>query len=232
MITNRLSKVLASAGVASRRACEELIFDGHVQVNGQVVLLPQTKVSLSKDKIHVAGKLIKNIESKVYYIVNKPPGYLCSNKAGSGKIVLDLFPEGGHRLFTVGRLDKDTGGLLIVTNDGHFGNEVIHPSSNIQKEYVAKTHQEITEEHLASIRNGSYIEGTFVKPLKVSKVRKGTLKIVITEGKKREIRILLEAAGLDVWALTRIRIGSLKLGLLPVGGIRTMSERDKELIFE
>ncbi|MDR3624513.1 MAG: pseudouridine synthase [Chlamydiales bacterium] len=232
MTTNRLSKVLAAAGVASRRACEELIFEGHVQVNNKIVLLPQTLVSLEKDNILVAGKPIKRVESKVYYIVNKPPGYLCTNKAGSGKIILDLFPDADKRLFTVGRLDKETGGLIIVTNDGHFSQEVIHPSSNIQKEYVAKTHQEITDEHLKIISHGSYIEGTFVKPVKVSKVRKGTLKITITEGKKREVRILAEHAGLTLWSLTRIRIGSLKLGLLPVGGIRAMTERDKELIFE
>jgi 23S rRNA pseudouridine2605 synthase len=166
-------------------------------------------------------------------MLNKPVGYVCSAARGShSKIVLDLFQEEGHRLFTVGRLDKDTEGLLLVTNDGHFANEVIHPSANIQKEYLAKTSQEITHEHLVAISNGTLVEGVFVKPLRVSKVRRGTLKVTIAEGKKREVRILLEAAGLEVQALKRIRLGGLHLGELPVGSWRPLTEKEKKLIFE
>lgn len=228
----RLSKVLANAGIASRRACEDLIFAGRVMVNGKVALLPQTMVG-PEDKLAVNNKPVGCEEAKVYYLLNKPTGYVCSTAGNAkSKLVLDLFKEVDQRLFTVGRLDKDTSGLLIVTNDGHFANRVIHPSSNIHKEYVAKTDQEITEHHLKAISNGTVVEGVFIKPVRVNKVRKGTLKIVIAEGKKREIRVLLESVGIKVQQLSRIRVGGLVLGKLAIGNWRTLNERERELIFE
>lgn len=232
MIKNRLSKILASAGVASRRACEELIFQGRVTVNGEKVLLPQTMVGPG-DKLLVDGQPVKSVpQAKKYYLLNKPAGYICTSlKRQGSKIVLDLFPDEDVRLFTVGRLDKDTEGLLIVTNDGHFANKIMHPSSNIDKEYLVKTDLDITADHLAAISNGTLVEGVFVKPLRVQKVRKGTLKIVISEGKKREVRLMMKAAGLQVHELTRIRIGGLHLGPLAVGTWRPMTENDKKALF-
>lgn len=228
----RLSKTLAAAGVASRRACEEIIFAGRVKVNGVVVKVPQTGVT-AKDKITVDGNPIERAEQKKYYILNKPAGYLCTAKRTSkSKIVLDLFTDVKERLFTVGRLDKDTEGLLIVTNDGHFAQRVIHPSADIHKEYLVKTDHDVTDEHLKAIATGTLVEGAYVKPVRVTKVRKGTIKIVIGEGKKREVRLLLQAAGLNVASLTRIRIGSLQMGQLPVGEYREMTEREMEIIFE
>lgn len=228
----RLSKFLAAAGVAARRSCEEIIFAGRVTVNGSIALLPQTLVS-DKDKICVDGKAVEGAEAKVYYVLNKPTGYICTAlKTDSTNIVLDLFADLPHRLFTVGRLDKDTQGLLLVTNDGHFANRVIHPSADIQKEYLAKTDTEISNDHLTAISNGTQVEGIFVKPIRVTKVRRGTIKITISEGKKREVRLLLEAAGLKVVELIRIRIGGLHLGMLPVGSWRPLSPREQELIFE
>lgn len=228
----RLSKFLAASGVASRRACEELIFAGKVTVNQKIALLPQTLVD-ENDDIAVEGQSISQTEPKVYYILNKPPGYLCTaKKTSSTKIVLELFTEVPYRLFTIGRLDKNTQGLLLVTNDGHFANRVIHPSSNINKEYLAKTDAEITDTHLKAIAAGTLVEGIFVKPIRVTKVRRGTLKVSISEGKKREVRYLLESAGLKVEELTRIRIGGLHLGTLPIGSWREMTEKEKELIFE
>lgn len=232
MKRQRLSKVLASAGVASRRACEELIFGGIVKVNHEIVKVPQTMVDPAVDHITVKDQLIKPKEEKVYYLLNKPAGYICSTRrSGSSKIVLDLFPDATERLFTVGRLDKETSGLLLVTNDGHFSHQVIHPSSNIHKEYLVKTDQEVSAEHLIAISQGTLVEGAFVKPVRVEKVRRGTIKIVIGEGKKREVRMLLDAVGLKVITLTRIRLGSLLLGVLPVGEWRPLTEREKELIF-
>lgn len=232
MTKKRLSKVMAAAGVASRRACETLIFEGHVTVNAVLTLLPQTLVG-DQDTIKIDNKTLSAVERKVYYIVNKPVGYICSNARGkSTKIVLDLFPDVKERLFTIGRLDKDTEGLLLVTNDGHFANKVIHPSNDLHKEYLVKTDQEITAEHLIAISSGTLVEGAFVKPVKVSKVRRGTLKIVIAEGKKHEVRVLMQAVGLNVMELTRIRIGGLHLGVLALGSYRTMTEREKEIIFE
>lgn len=228
----RLAKFMAASGVASRRACEELIFEGRVRVNGTVTLLPQTMVD-ENDKITVDNHSLKGVEGKVYYILNKPPGYLCSPVEGSKRrMVLDLFDKVNKRLFTVGRLDKDTTGLLIVTNDGEFANRIIHPSSNIRKEYIAKTAQEVNSEHLKAISDGTEVEGAFVKPVSVSKVRRGTLKIVVAEGRKREVRLLVEAAGLDLKELKRVRIGGLRLGTLPVGSWRELTEKEKSAIFQ
>jgi 23S rRNA pseudouridine2605 synthase len=232
MERKRLSKALAAAGVASRRACEEIIFAGRVQVNGETIKLPQHHIDWSKDKITVDGQPLKSEQKKSYYILNKPPGYICSNvRPGKQKIVLDLFPDAKQRLFTVGRLDKDTTGLLLVTNDGHFANQVIHPSSNVVKEYIVKTEQEITPEHLETLSQGARVDAKWVRPVSVNKVRKGTFKICVKEGKKHEVRIIAERAGLVVTELTRIRIGSLVLGSLPLGEFRELTERDKELLF-
>lgn len=230
---NRLSKVLASSGIASRRAAEELIFNGKVKVNGEVVRIPQTIVDTDSDKIMVHNQPVKLQERKLYFLLHKPVGYVCSAKRMSNdKIVLDLFEDISERLFTVGRLDKNTSGLLLVTNDGHFANQIMHPSFNIQKEYVAKTNQEITDEHLKAISYGTMVEGVFVKPIRVSKVRKGTVKLTLAEGKKREARILLESAGLKVLELSRIRIGSLHLGKIPVGKWRELTEKEKNEFLE
>lgn len=229
----RLSKALAAAGIASRRAAEELIFEGRVKVNGHVVLVPQTLVDWEKDTIMVDEAPIRGEEKKVYFILNKPHGYICSNtRLGSKKLVVDLFDHLNLRLFTVGRLDRDTTGLLLVTNDGHFANKVIHPSSNISKEYLVKTQQEVTDVHLKEISKGTYIEDSWVKPVKVEKVRKGTIKVVVKEGKKREVRLLVQNAGLDILELSRIRIGGLRLGPIPEGTFREMTENEKKVILQ
>lgn len=221
----RLSKRMAAAGVASRRKCEEIIFEGRVKVNGTVVTKPETHVSYT-DHILVDQQTIRK-EKKVYYLLNKPKGFVCSN--ASSKSVLKLLPE-KNRLFTVGRLDKDTEGLLLITNDGIFANKVIHPSNNIHKEYLVKTHSEIMHEHLVRISEGVRVEGTFVKPVRVKKVRKGTLKVTVSEGKKHEVRHLVEAAGLEVHQLTRIRIGGLQLGSLPIGKWRALTPEEKTML--
>lgn len=227
----RLSKVLAAAGVASRRAAEELIFAGRVKVNGEAVFVPQTLVS-SEDNLVVDNKLVDGLQKKVYYILNKPSGCICSNtRIGSKRLVLDLFTHLNTRLFTVGRLDRDTTGLIIVTNDGHFAQKVIHPSSGIAKEYLIKTEEEVSAEHLAAISAGMWLEDRWIKPRQVTKVRGGTLKIVVMEGKKREVRLLVGKAGLTLVELKRIRIGGLTLGNLEMGQFREMSEGEKKAIF-
>jgi len=228
----RLSKALAAAGVASRRHCEELIFAGKVSVNGEIVKVPQTLVTWGDDVILVDNQKVKGEEKKFYFILNKPKGYICSNtRVGSKKIVLDLFKAIPERVFTVGRLDRDTTGLILVTNDGHFANKVIHPSSNLSKEYIVKTSQEISHEHLVMISKGTYVEDTWITPVKVSKIRKGTLKVVVKEGKKREVRLLVENAGLQIVELSRVRIGGLLLGNVPEGKFVEMTETEKKIIF-
>ena len=220
----RLSKALAACGVASRRACEELIFEGRVRVNGVIRCLPQTLVDISVDSLLVDGKKIKSEENKVYYLLNKPSGYICTTveKKMGAKRVLDLFSHLPYRLFTAGRLDQETTGLIIVTNDGVFANRVIHPSFNISKEYLAKTEQESGSTHLKTLSEGVWIQGVHIRPLSVKKVRRGTLKIVVAEGKKHEVRTLLAEAHLTVKELVRLRIGPLTLGSLAPGDYREL----------
>jgi 23S rRNA pseudouridine2605 synthase len=226
----RLSKTLAAAGVASRRACEELIFKGRVVVNGEIVRTPQILVR-REDCILVNGKKVKAEEKKVYYLLNKPAGYICTTveKKFGAKRVLDLFSHIPYRLFTAGRLDQETTGLIIVTNDGAFANRMMHPSYNITKEYLAKTEQEITFEHLKAISDGVWIQNRHIRPITVKKVRKGTLKVVVAEGKKHEVRTLLSLAELTVKELIRLRIGPLSLGSLAPGEYRELKEEEIKL---
>ncbi|MCP5469026.1 MAG: rRNA pseudouridine synthase [Chlamydiales bacterium] len=223
----RLSKALAQAGVASRRASEQLIFDGAVTVNKQIVLVPQTDVDPERDAICVNGKPIAK-EKKVYFLLNKPVGFHCTSKRPSKntRLVIDLFGHVPQRLFTVGRLDRDTTGAIIVTNDGDFSHRLIHPSFDQTKEYVAKTGQEITLDHLERLSEGTRIQGTWIKPHSVKKVRRGTVKITVCEGKKHEVRELLKAARLTVLELKRIRLGPFILGNLPIGGYRPLTENE------
>lgn len=230
MSTQRLAKILAQAGIASRRACEELIFAGRVSVNGSTVYVPQTMVHPTKDTISVDRKPVA-LEKKVYYIFNKPKGYICSNVLNR-KTIYRFFEEIPQRLFSIGRLDKDTEGLLILTNDGFFAQDIIHPSKNILKEYIVKTNKEISDDHLRTMTAGTMIENVFIRPHLVEKVRKGTVRIVIGEGKKHEVRKLVEAAELKIYALKRVRIGGLRLGLLPTGAFRELTEKEKLLVFQ
>ncbi len=222
----RLNKALKE--IASRRAAEEIIFAGRVCVNGEVELKPQTMVE-EEDEIAVDGKPLKKQERKVYFLLNKPAGYICTAKEGPSKRVLDLFRNLPYRLFTVGRLDRETSGLLLVTNDGDFANQIAHPSFNIQKEYLVKTAQDITDEHLKLLSRGTLVQRTVVRPISVKKVRRGTLKIVVGEGKKHEVRLLIQAAGLTLLDLNRIRVGSLNLDKMALGSFRELSI--KELAF-
>ncbi len=229
--TQRLSKIMAQAGVASRRHCEDIIFAGRVSVNGKKTLLPQTPVS-SEDLITVDGKAIKVQSKKIYYILNKPKGFVCSTVSFCKDKVLDIFKDCPHRLFTVGRLDKDTSGLLLITNDGFFAQKVIHPSADIEKEYIAIVNKTITEKHLKTIFQGTTVEGTFVQPYFVEQMNHKELRVVVKEGKKREVRILIASSGLDVLELKRTRIGKLCIGRLLPGSWRSMTEKEKQLLFE
>jgi 23S rRNA pseudouridine2605 synthase len=227
----RLNHYLSSSGVCSRRKADEIIFDGKVSVNGKTTLLPQTQVSIEKDIITVNGKPLSGPEKKVYYILNKPKGFQCSSQRPNprAKIIMDLFAGVQQRLFTVGRLDRLTTGLLLVTNDGEFSQKVIHPSRGLEKEYLVKTDKEITAGILKRLALGTRIENTFVKPVKVVKVRRNTVKITITEGKKHEVRLLVKSAGLQTIELKRIRLGPLTLSSnLPEGHYRSLSKGEME----
>lgn len=223
----RLNKFLAASGVASRRKCDEIIFSGSVTVNGRVAEGPFVLIDEEKDSVKVNGQMVSS-EKKVYFMVHKPLGYLCSSerKFPGSKLVIDLFAHLPYRLFTVGRLDKETSGLILVTNDGAFANKIIHPSFGITKEYLLKVSKDITAKDLETLMAGTVIDGKRVKPVSVSKIRRGTVKIVVNEGKKHEIRLFAEAAGLPLLELKRIRIGGFVLGGLPYGGYRELTDAE------
>ncbi|MCD7470705.1 putative ribosomal large subunit pseudouridine synthase svr1, chloroplastic [Datura stramonium] len=226
----RLSKILAASGVASRRSSEELIFEGRVTVNGSVCKTPQTKVDPARDVIYVNGnRLPKKLPSKVYLALNKPKGYICSSGEKETKSVMSLFDdfikswdkrhpgEPKPRLFTVGRLDVATTGLIIVTNDGEFAHQISHPSSNLSKEYIATIDGEVHKRHLIAISEGTVIEGVHCTPDNVellprqSDLPRHRLRIVVHEGRNHEVRELVKNAGLQLRALKRIRIGGFRL---------------------
>lgn len=227
----RLNKFLAHSGVASRRKVEELIFSKLVKVNEKITDTPFTMIDPTKDIVKVNNKVIKE-EKKYYFILNKPKGFLCSSvRKPKEKLVVDLFKDFSCRLYTVGRLDKDTTGLLIVTNDGDFANRVIHPSANLEKEYEAIVEETITQENIQSIAKGAYIENKFVKPVEVKKIKRKVLRIVVKEGKKREVKIFIQRANLTLLDLKRVRIGNLSLSSIPYGYFKKASLKEVEQIF-
>ncbi|KAJ0704923.1 putative 23S rRNA pseudouridine(2605) synthase [Helianthus annuus] len=228
--SQRLSKVLAAAGVASRRSCEELIFDGRVTVNGSVCNTPQTRVDPKKDMIYVNGnRLPKKLPPKVYLALNKPKGYICSAGESETKSVLSLFNDymkswdkrnpgqPKPRLFTVGRLDVATTGLIIVTNDGEFAQKISHPSSGLSKEYIATIDGPVHKRHLIAISEGTMVDGVRCIPDAVELLpqqpdkTRPRLRIVVHEGRNHEVRELVKSAGLQIYSLKRIRIGAFRL---------------------
>ena len=221
----RLSKVMARCGVASRRACEALVLAGRVRVNGVVAREVGYHVDPTNDRILLDREPIST-PTLVYYALNKPRGYICSDVGSrTARSLLDAVPD---RLFSVGRLDVDTAGLLLLTNDGDFAHRVLHPSHGVVREYVLKTRAECTDRQLATLRDGVQLDGEWIVPLRVQKVRRGTLKIAVGEGKNREVRRLASACELFISELTRIRIGNLTLGNLPAGGWRPLTPGERE----
>jgi len=230
----RLNKILADAGVCSRRGADLLIEEGRVSLNGQICLTLGTAADPQKDFITVDGKAIsKRPNKKITYLLNKPYGYICSSKRhGDDRLAIDLIKDKNTRLYTVGRLDKRTEGLILVTSDGEFANKVMHPSSNIEREYLVETSDEISFDDLEKIRKGTYIEGKKVRPVKVSRVKKKTLAITVMEGKKHEVRLLIGRTGHFVAKLKRIRLGNLTLDSMPRGCYKVLSAREKKALFE
>ncbi|MCH9811240.1 rRNA pseudouridine synthase [bacterium] len=230
----RLNKILALSGIASRRNSDKLIEEGRVSLNGQICTTLGTTADPKKDFITVDGKPIsKRPQKMVTYILNKPSGYICSSKRhGDDRLAIDLVRDRKARLYTIGRLDKSTEGLLLVTSEGDYANRVMHPSTGIEREYIAKTKEEVTPAHLEKIRKGTYIEGKKVVPVGVRKKKYKEIAITVMEGKKHEVRLLVARSGLSLSGLKRVRLGGLSLGNLPKGTHRVLSEREKLLVFE
>lgn len=212
----RLQKYLASCGVASRRKCEEFIKDGRVKVNGEKIIKLGTSV-LSNDVVEFDGKIMYP-EAKIYFVLNKPPYYLCSrNDKWKRNRVFDIIDTKTKSLRYVGRLDFLSQGLLILTNDGDFINEIIHPSKRILKSYLVESASEPPQKMIEDFRKGIKIDGVFYKAHQIKLGRKrNLLKIYLFEGKKREIRVVYNEYSVKIEKLTRNSIGHLKLDKLGI----------------
>ena len=229
----RLQVFLAHCGVASRRACEKIITDGRVSVNGQVVTELGTKVG-GKDKVCVDGKQVFLEEKKLYILLNKPAGFVCSSSDEKGRAVAaDLLKDKyKERLYNVGRLDMYSKGMILFTNDGDFAAKLSHPSSQIEKEYIVETSQNIPDELPAKLEKGVRVEGVFYKPLAVEKLKGRKLKIILIEGKNREIRNILENENIGTKSLVRVRIGNVELGELKPGDSRELTPGEVKGLLE
>lgn len=229
----RLQVFLAHAGVASRRASEQIILDGRVTVNGEVVTELGTKVS-TEDKITVDGKLVVQEEVKRYVLLHKPAGYVCSLKDEKGRdVAADLLkPHFSERLYNVGRLDMFSAGLIIFTNDGDFAAKVSHPSSEIEKEYIVETSVMIPEDLPKQFLKGIRIEGVFYKAKDVELLTKRKLRVVLIEGKNREIRRVFEHFQIGIKSLTRMRIGPIKNNNLQAGQFRELTKEEITSLLE
>lgn len=226
----RLQKALAQFGVSSRRDAEGLIEQGRVTVNGAIAKIGM-KVDISRDHIKVDGKLLIRPESKAYYIFNKPAGVVSTMSDPQKRVCIKNYLKGiPHRVFPIGRLDYNSEGLMILTNDGDLTNAILHPSKKIYKTYHVKINGEPTNESLDRLRKGVILSDGLTKPAKVKILKKAEintwLAISIYEGRQRQIRRMIEAIGHTVLRLVRVKIATISLGDLKQGDIRKLNHEE------
>ena len=222
----RLQKVLARAGIGSRRTCDELIAAGRVLVNGAPARLGQ-RVDVTSDVVLIDGAPVGIMPGLVYYLLNKPEGVIATASDPEGRpTVMDLLPS-SPRVFSVGRLDAATSGLLIMTNDGELAQIVAHPSHGVEKEYLAEVEGDPSPGALRQLREGVEIEpGMTTRPARVARRAPGLLRIVIHEGRNRQVRRMCEAVGHPVRRLIRTRIGPISDAHLQPGEFRELSQKE------
>lgn len=230
MAYERLQKFLSECSVASRRKSEELIKQGKVKVNGKVASLGD-KVDPKKDTVTVSGKKVIAVKQKYYIMLNKPRGYVTTMSDELGrKCVAELVSDVGATVYPVGRLDRDSEGLLLLTNDGAFANAVMHPRKHVPKTYRVTLRSDVSKEQVEKLENGVDIEhdGRETLPAEVRILEKSAersvLEITIYEGRNRQIRKMCENVGLEVIRLKRNAVGSIKLGMLKVGKWRELTD--------
>jgi len=233
----RLEKFLSQAGVSSRRHAKQIISEGRVTVNEQQVFIPGTRIALDTDVIKLDGKPLSLVKKKVYIALNKPAGYLSTASDDRNRpTVLHLLHNLPVRVYPVGRLDFDTEGLLLLTNDGEFAHKITHPRYHVDKVYIAWVQGHPDEAALEKLRLGVRIEDGVTAPAKVIVTeRTGNrtcLKITIHEGKKRQIKRMCRVIGHEVQRLKRIQVGPIKLGNLRVGEYRHLSLKEVEALKE
>ena len=222
----RLQKYLAEAGVASRRASEKLILSGKIKVNGQVVKELGVKVEVENDQVEYENKLVKPVEELVYLMLNKPRGYVTTVKNFPKQdSVMMLLPQ-GLKVHPVGRLDKNSEGLLIFTNDGELTQELTHPKFQHQKEYEVQVDRDLLEESIKSIKQGIRLGEGLAKADKVERITNNVFRITLHQGWKRQIRRMCEALGYKTVSLKRLRVNKLKLGELPLGKFEYINKED------
>jgi 23S rRNA pseudouridine2605 synthase len=224
----RLQKLLATSGVASRRKCEELMLAGEVEVDGEVVTRLGTKVDPTSAVIRVSGRRLPPASPHVYLVLNKPRGVVSTMSDPQGRRTLgDLVADRPERLFHVGRLDTDTSGLIVLTNDGDFAQRLAHPSYEVDKTYVAEVEGEVTKATLRRLADGVTLDDGPVTVSRTRIVQRGTgrtiVELVIHEGRNRIVRRLLDHVGHPVTRLTRTRLGPVRLGSLKPGEMRELT---------
>jgi len=227
----RLNKYLASCGLGSRRKVEELIQAGKIKVNGVVVTNLATTINAESDIVSMGRNTLHPQEQKIFIMLNKPRGYITTKKDEfNRKTVYDLLPDFAKELHPVGRLDYDSEGLLLLTNDGDITNKITHPANKMEKIYKVIIKGQLSQENLKKLREGIELDGVKTQTarvfLKASTPEKSELRIGIHEGKNRQVRRMLEVLGHEVTSLKRLQIGDIKLEKLPVGNWRFLTDRE------
>ncbi|MGC9337437.1 MAG: pseudouridine synthase [Candidatus Cloacimonadia bacterium] len=229
----RINRFLAQAGFGSRRTCEELIKRGKVKINNIPVSQLATQVNPEIDKVTVNGKEVQLPHQKIYIMLNKPSGYIVTaTDPYNRKTIFNLLPELSVRVFSVGRLDMQSTGLLLLTNDGDFANAIIHPRNKIPKTYIVKAKGILTYSQLKKLRNGIMLDEEYMAKAKViiksynKKQGITKLRMTIYEGKNRQLRRMIQAVGSSVISLKRVQIGNLRLASLPEGAWRFLKNKE------
>lgn len=220
----RLNKFIADAGICSRRKADEMIKEGRVTVNKHEAIISMEITP--EDVVRVDGERIRVNVVHEYYMLNKPKRVLCSNEDKFGRKLAIDYIKSKKRLFTYGRLDYMTEGLIIISNDGEVYNHVMHPRKKLYKSYIAKLDREIEEKDMDALKYGVVIDGKRTAPAKVKRIDKKEIRIAIFEGRNRQIRKMVEILGYNVNSLKRVKIGELSLGHLQVGDYRKLTEEE------
>ena len=220
----RLNKFIADAGICSRRKADEMIKEGRDTVNKKEAIIGMEITS--NDIVRVDGEKIKVNTNYEYYMLNKPKRVICSNDDKFGRKLAIDFIKSKKRLYTYGRLDYMTEGLIIISNDGEVYNHVMHPRKKLYKSYIAKLDREIEEKDIEALKYGVVIDGKRTAPAKVKRIDKKEIRIAIYEGRNRQIRKMVEILGYTVETLKRVKVGELSLGHLKTGDYRVLTEEE------
>lgn len=231
MATMRLQKFLSRAGFCSRRAGEKHILSGHVSVNGLVVEQLGCSINPSVDRVEVLGKQIVIRDDKIYIVLNKPRGYVSSCHHRGERVILDLI-DIGERLYQIGRLDKNSTGLILLTNDGALHHKLSHPSFDHEKEYDVTVDKPITDSSLKKLSSGIPVLGRLTRQAAVKRISKNRFKIILKEGRNRQIRRMVASIGYRVTELKRIRVSNIRIGRLRTGQWRHLTKKEKEILLQ